>query len=237
MSLPVIARIVAETARICLPTVAGAALGRGGDMALYDRRLDEWSRRLLRFADLSLRVEGREHLVPGEAYVVMSNHQSHFDIPALFQALPLRVRMVTKTELFRVPLWGQAMRVAGFVEVDRQDRHQAVEALSHARRAIEAGTSIWIAPEGTRSDDGSLGPFKKGGFHLAREAGARILPVTIDGTRRALRARDWRIRRGQQAVVTVHAPVDPADYEPNRRKDLMERVRADIASALGPPGD
>src|SRR5688572_7441235 len=153
-------------------------------MERYDRRLEEWARRLVKAARIDLVVEGREHLATDEAFVMMSNHQSHFDIVVLFHVLKRRVRMVAKKELYRVPIFAGAMRVAGFIEIDRSDRHQAVAALSGAKDAIAAGTSIWIAPEGTRSETGRLGPFKKGGFHLALTAEARILPITIDGTRK-----------------------------------------------------
>jgi len=232
VSIPILARTVFETARISLPTVAESALGRPGNVETYDKRLDGWAKRLAKIADIDLHVEGREHMPPGEAFVVMSNHQSHYDIVVLFRALPLRVRMVAKKELYRIPIFAGAMRKAGFVEIDRSNRHQAVSALRGASEAIASGTSIWIAPEGTRSETGKLGPFKKGGFHLALESGARILPVSIDGTRHILRPHDWRVHKGKRVNVTISSPIDPRDYGRPRRPELMEAVRAAIASHL-----
>jgi 1-acyl-sn-glycerol-3-phosphate acyltransferase len=162
----------------------------------------------------------------------MSNHQSLYDIPVIFQTLNLRVRMVAKTELFKVPVWAQAMRAAGFVEVDRKNRHRALESLENAKRALESGTSIWIAPEGTRSDTGELLPFKKGGFHLALGTGARILPVSIDGTRNALVARGFNVKNGASVKVTVHPPVDPKDWGRERRQELIEHVRQLIGTRV-----
>lgn len=231
MSVPVIARAILETARVSVPTVLEALWG-GGDLETYDARLDSWSRHLLEQADIALAVQGQQHVAIDRAYVLMSNHQSHYDIPVVFQALRRRVRMVTKKELFRVPVWGGAMRRAGFVEVDRKNRAQAMAALGGASQALARGTNIWIAPEGTRSDSGELGAFKKGGFHLALDAEAEILPVSIDGTRHVLRARDWRISRGHTVRVTFGAPIAAADYGEARLDDLMSAVRAAIAGPL-----
>src|SRR6478609_7181268 len=197
MSIGYLLRAAGVTLRISVPTLFDALLGRlTADVC--DSRLDWWSKRLLEQAKVSIRVSGVENALgatrlaipgAGKSFVVMSNHQSLYDIPALYQALPLRLRMVAKTELFRIPIWAQAMRAAGFVELDRSVRERAIESLERAKLALDRGTSIWIAPEGTRSRDGSLGAFKHGGFHLALGAGAPILPVTIDGTRLILPAK------------------------------------------------
>ncbi len=232
LSVPILARIVVETLRICVPTVLEASTGRGGEMDLYDQRIDEWSRRLVGFADINLMVTGQEHVAPGEAFVVMSNHQSHYDIIVLFRALQNRMRMVAKKELFKIPVFAGAMRVAGFVEIDRHDRQRAVQALQGAIDALAAGTSIWIAPEGTRSETGELGPFKKGGFHLALDSGARILPVTLRGTREILRPHDWRVHAGREVHVTISEPIDPKAYGKDRREELMQAVREAIARPL-----
>jgi 1-acyl-sn-glycerol-3-phosphate acyltransferase len=165
----------------------------------------------------------------------MSNHQSLYDIPVLFQALKRRVRMVAKSELFRVPIWAGAMRNAGFVELDRKNRVAAMRSLERAKAAIEAGTSIWIAPEGTRSPTGALGDFKKGGFHLASATGARILPVTIDGTRNILTAKGNVVHNDQHVTVTIHAPIATADYGRKQREALVSAVRQAIDSSLSPP--
>jgi len=162
----------------------------------------------------------------------MSNHQSLYDIPALYQTLPLRLRMVAKAELFRIPIWSQAMRAAGFVELDRSVRERAIESLERAKAALAEGTSIWIAPEGTRSKSGQLGPFKLGGFHLALGAGARILPVTVSGTRLILPAKGGKVVPGAEVRVTVHEAVDPAAFGGEVNDSLVDRVRELIESGL-----
>ncbi len=231
MTLWHLTQAIAETARISVPTLLEGAVGRLTPETC-DRRLDAWSRRLLDHVSIEVTTYGLELAPRDEAFVIMSNHQSLYDIPVLFQALGRRVRMVAKAELFRIPVWAGAMRAAGFVEIDRHDRERAIRALEHAKRALREGTSIWIAPEGTRSPSGKLGPFKKGGFHLAIDTGARILPVTVIGTRDVLAARGGTVRPGAQVTVTLGTPIDAREYGDARKDELMAAVREAIARHL-----
>jgi 1-acyl-sn-glycerol-3-phosphate acyltransferase len=231
MTLGHLGHAVVVTARICAPTIVQAAVGTL-TAEVCDRRLDYWSNAVLQHAHVDLTVVGREHLPPGETFVVMSNHQSYYDIPVLFRALQLRVRMVAKKELFYIPLFSHAMRIAGFVELDRANRERAIHSLKAAEKALASGTNIWIAPEGTRSPTGKLGSFKKGGFQMALATGARILPVTIVGTRDALLAKGYRVHNGARVRVTIGPPIDPKQYGRERRDDLVEAVRHAIAQHL-----
>lgn len=236
MTLWHLARAVAETARISAPTLVDGLTGRLSPQVCDDRLL-EWSRRILLQAGVQLQVEGLERAPADEAFVVMSNHQSHYDIPVMFQALRRRVRMVAKAELFKIPGWGPAMRMAGFVEVNRKDRAAAIQSLESAKHALSQGTSIWIAPEGTRGGGDQLLPFKQGGFHLALSTGARILPVSIDGTGRVLAARGRRVQEGEEVRVTVHEPVAAQEYGVERREELVARIRRSIASDVSSLAD
>jgi 1-acyl-sn-glycerol-3-phosphate acyltransferase len=223
-----------DTARISFPTVADSLRGRV-PAAVAEQRLEWWSSKLLRDAEVDLEVRGREHAGDGrEAMIVMSNHQSLYDIPVLFRSLPGSIRMVAKAELFRIPVWGRAMIAAGFIRIDRSDHRQAVESLRATGGALLAsGTRVWIAPEGTRSKTGALGPFKSGGFRMALDFGVRILPVAIEGTREVLPATGWIVERGKKVTVTVLPPIDPKPYGINRRKELIAEVRRAIAGGLG----
>jgi 1-acyl-sn-glycerol-3-phosphate acyltransferase len=231
MSIGHLLRATGATLRISVPTLFDALMGRLTP-EVCDARLAWWSKRLLAQAEVSLQTSGVEHARSARAFVVMSNHQSLYDIPALYQTLPLRLRMVAKTELFRVPIWAQAMRAAGFVELDRSARERAIESLDRAKGALARGTSIWIAPEGTRSRDGSVGPFKLGGFHLALGAAAPILPVSIDGTRAILPAKGARVEKGAIVRVTVHPAIDPMAYGEQVSDALVQAVRGTIQRAL-----
>ena len=237
MSLVQTVMAIVDTGRISVPTVV-EALYRPLDLPLAERRLAWWSHKLLADAAITLTVTGREHAGDGsEPLIVMSNHQSHYDIPVLFQSGLGALRMVTKAELFKVPIWGRAMARAGFIRVDRHDREQAVDALrGQGGSVLAAGMRVWIAPEGTRSRTGELGPFKSGGFRMALDQGVRILPVAIDGTREVLPAQGVVVQRGKHVRVTVLPAIDPAAYGVTRRKELMDAVRGAIAGALGRPG-
>ncbi len=200
--------------------------------ARADQHIARWSASLLAQVDLSFEIAQVELVPRDEAFVVMSNHQSLYDIPVLCQAVPLRMRMIAKAELFRFPLWGRAMTNLGFIDLDRGNRAQSLQGLKRAQSALASGTSIWVAPEGTRSPTGRLLPFKAGGFHLASAARARILPVTIDGTRHALPAKSLQARRGVHVRVTFGAPIDTRDFQRAQRSTLIERVRAEIEQPL-----
>jgi 1-acyl-sn-glycerol-3-phosphate acyltransferase len=184
-----------------------------------------WAQRLIDHAELSVEVVGRENIPADETFVVMSNHQSLYDIPVLQTSLPLTLRMIAKSELFKVPLWSHAMLASGYVPIHRGDHTKTLSDLRAAQKAIERGISIWIAPEGTRSPDGKLGEFKHGGFHLATAVKARILPVTILGTRDCLEAKSLIAKRGVTATVIIGNPIDPKVFGRKDREGLIRAVR------------
>ena len=224
-----------ETLVISFPTVVDGALGRVRK-EVCDARLDSWGKKIVEHARMDVEVVGRENLVPGQTYLVMSNHQSHYDIPVLFYVLGPNLRMITKTELFKVPIWGGAMRESGFIAIDRSNRQRALESLKVAQESLKSGVHIWIAPEGTRSRTGELLPFKKGGFALSIDAGLPILPVALKGTRDALRADGVRSTPGVKVKVTLFPHIDPESYKthgPKAARDVLaEDVRRIITSGL-----
>lgn len=221
-------RLVEGALRISGATLADAALAHVS-RTRSDERLAWWSRRVVEATQIDLRIEGREHLESPESFVIMSNHQSHLDVPCLYRALTPTMRMVAKKELFRIPLFGPAMREAGFIEVDRQNREQAVASLQGGSSLLREGIHIWIAPEGTRSTTGDLLPFKKGGFVMAVGAGVRILPVGLYGTRNALPVHSLRTRLGQRVGLVVGAPIATAGKE---RDALMAETREAITALV-----
>ncbi len=233
-SLALSLRNVYETLLISAPTVVDALRGRV-TKATCDARLDRWSRNCLRNARIELDVAGAEHLASGETFLVMSNHQSLYDIPVLFQVVGPNVRMITKKELFRVPIFGGALEAAGFIAIDRSDRNAAIRSLRRAQALLAQGTHVWIAPEGTRSLTGGLLPFKKGAFYLAFEAGLPILPVTLRGTRDILPANGLRSSAGSRVSAVIHPRVDPRPFAERGkpgRAELMDQVRRTLESAL-----
>jgi 1-acyl-sn-glycerol-3-phosphate acyltransferase len=172
---------------------------------------------------------GMERL-PRGASIVMANHSSNLDPPALIPVLPGRVVIYLKESLMRIPVLGYAMRLAGFIPVRRDGTVESAMASSAAaQRALEQGSCLVIFPEGTRSRDGSLLPFKKGPFFLAMESGAPVVPVSIEGTTRLLPKGSVSLKSGT-VTITFHAPIHPSAYA--SKEELMEAVRGAIASGL-----
>jgi 1-acyl-sn-glycerol-3-phosphate acyltransferase len=223
-----------KTAAISVPTVTDALLGRL-TLERADRRLSDWSRSIVRHADVDLTVEGLHHVPRDRACVYMSNHQSHLDIPILYSIFPGTLRMVAKAELFKVPVWGRAMRAAGFVRVTRSgDRAEAIAAMKECAEAISGGVNVWIAPEGTRSIDGKIAKFKKGGFILARDTGADIVPIGIDGSRDILPKNTRIFQRGARVKVSFGAPITVGARDLN---EVSAEVRAFVVGHVTEPND
>jgi 1-acyl-sn-glycerol-3-phosphate acyltransferase len=221
-------QIVGGVLRISGATLLDAALGKASREEA-NRRLGLWARHVVASTQIDLRVEGREHLRDGHPLVIMSNHQSHLDVPCLYASLSPAMRMVAKKELFRFPLFGPAMRQSGFIELDRSDRARAIASLHDAHALLSGGLHVWIAPEGTRSPTGELLPFKKGGFVMALESGAPVLPVGIHGTRDVLPVSALRARLGRRVAVVVGEPIASAG---KGRDELMLETRTAIEALI-----
>ncbi len=186
---------------------------------------------------VSLNVKGRQNLESGEAYVFMVNHQSNIDIPVLVQSLVrFQLRWIAKKELLWVPLFGWAMWATKHITVDRSDPVDAVKSLERAKERLAAGISIVVFPEGTRSGDGRLLPFKKGGFLLAAKTRTKIVPVTIVGSSRLLPAGAWRLRPGRIEVY-VDKPIVTESYRIGNLRALTDQVRQTIAAHLDQKAD
>ncbi len=195
-----------------------------------------WSRLALGANFTRVTLRGAELITPRRSYVIMANHQSLADIVALGSVLPLQFRFVMKQELRRIPVFGHACAAWGCVFVARDDRARAIESLKGAGPLLERGASLIVFPEGTRSPDGRLLPFKKGGFMVALALNAPILPVRIDGSAGVLPARSLTLRPGQ-IRVTVLPPIDTAEFGLARRDELMAAVRQAIDAPAQSPAD
>ena len=164
----------------------------------------------------------------GRCYILMSNHRSHYDIPLIMLALPGDIRFMAKRELSRVPIWGRASWVGEIVFVDRKNHEQALKDMDFAQKKMEDGLILWVAPEGTRSRTGTLNPFKKGGFMVALQTNAIIIPIGVRGTEKVLPADTWRTNLGEHVEVHIGKPIDTADYTIEDRDALMDRVKEEI---------
>ena len=188
-------------------------------------------RRGVLLVGVKIEVRGLEHLAPGRNYIFMANHVSNLDPPVLIPVIPGRSSVLVKKELFRTPILGTGMKLAQLVPVDRSDREAAISSVQAAVDVLRSGLHMIIYPEGTRSPDGRLLPFKKGPFHLAMDSGVPVVPVTILGTYESWPKSRFALRPGT-AVVLFHPPLSPADFPD--RDALMAAVREAIVGALPP---
>ncbi len=204
-----------------------------------DALLRWWSQKLLKFSDLSHEVHDPHGFQPAKdrAHIIMINHSSMYDIPLTFVSMPGSIRMLAKKELFQVPLWGTAMRVGEFVSIDRHNRRQAFKDLEEARKKMESGIILWVAPEGTRSRSGKLQPFKKGGFVLALQTKAIIVPVGIRGAFDVLPPGTLNFNTGRRLEFHVGRPIDASQFSRKSMDDLMERVREEMKELAAIPDE
>jgi len=211
---------------------------RGLESRLYcDQLLHWWAHNLLRFVRLSCRAYNPHDVrfEKNRAYIIMSNHSSLYDIPLTFAAIPGSIRMLAKRELFTVPIWGRGLKASEFVSIDRDNRRQALKDLDEARKKMESGIVLWVAPEGTRSSTGRLGEFKKGGFMLALRTGATIIPIGIRGAFEVLPSRTLNFHLGRHAEIHVGKPIDASRFTNRTRNQLMEEVEAQIRKLAALP--
>jgi 1-acyl-sn-glycerol-3-phosphate acyltransferase len=187
---------------------------------------------VVRLVGARIRSRGTEN-IPQGVCIFMANHTSNADAPAVVGAIPRRVAILVKDSLLRIPVVGQAFRLAHFVPVNRANREAAIASVDRAVEYIKEGTSFLVYPEGTRSPDGRLQRFKKGAFVMAIKSGAPIVPVACAGAHRVIRKREWRIRPGEISVTFLPA-LDPSQYTIEQRDQLAQRVHDAIAAALPP---
>lgn len=205
-------------------------------LSLIDRRLGfhsgtAWAWLLTRASFVRVRVRGRERMARGRSYVVLANHQGNFDILALYGYLGRQFRWVIKQELRKVPFLGWGCAAIGHIFVDRGDSRRAFASLEAAKPLLAGGVSVVFFPEGTRSLDGRLGRFKKGGFVMARQLDLDILPVSISGSHAVL-PRGALFPRPGTIEVTIHPPIAPRDHPDDAA--LVAAARAAIAAGLSP---
>ena len=192
-----------------------------------------WSWLILKTSGIRVRVEGLEHVRPGQTAIYCVNHQSAMDIPILFVNLPVQFRFVAKRSLFSMPFLGWHLRRSGHIPVDRERPHEALKSMKKAAQEIREGKSVLLFPEGHRSRDGRLLPFKAGSFYIAILSGVPIVPITLNGTRRVLKPDSYHVRAGQTEMI-VHPAIETQALTLKEVDKLSEQVRGIIASRFVP---
>src|SRR5438034_5426336 len=187
-----------------------------------------WARMILWTARVRVCVRGVERFERGRPYVLCVNHQSHMDIPILLAGLPFQFRFAAKKELFRYPFLGWHLRRSGHISIDRENPRAAVKSLRDAAAVIEKGAPILIFPEGGTSRDGSIKPFKGGGFMLATRSNAELVPVTIRGSRAVLQPGTHHARAGSVEII-IGEPIPSTGVSTS---ELATRVREQVLAAF-----
>ncbi len=190
-----------------------------------------WARSILIVSGIRVTIDGLDHLITDRPVIYMVNHQSNFDIPVLLGRLPVQFRWLAKAELFRIPILGRGMRSSGYISIDRSNRKSAMRSLTQAAETIRSGTSVLVFPEGTRSRDGNLLPFKKGGFVLTVDAGVPVIPMTICGTW-SIMPKDRLMIRPRPVNLAILPPVDTSAFSRKTKDDLMETIYRQMSEAI-----
>ncbi len=201
-------------------------------LRLAHRLASMWGRSLVAMAPgTKVKLTGLQHLPAGRSVIFMANHQSYVDVPSLF-FVPAQFKWMADVDLFRIPVFGWAMAMAGYVSVRRGDGREAVRSLQKAERLLKQGISGFIFPEGARSHTGVMGRFQSGGFRLAADTGASIVPVVVSGTRQLLPRGDWVFRWGARVWIDLLPAMDPPAGRPEIRSKMAE-VRVRMKEAVG----
>ena len=218
-------------------SVFAALVDRSGKTYLWVAKL--WSRSSLVFFGIRVRIEGAEHIQHGQNYVYAANHSSYMDIPILIGYIPDNLRLTLRSSLTRIPIWGWALLVGPFLILDRSNPQDAQRTIGKAITRIQSGASVLFFPEGTRTHTGQMEPFKRGAFHLAREAGVPVLPVALIGSFHILPRHKWLPLWGQSAVIRIAEPVYPravsSDSAAEKRAEevrLMQEAERSVRAML-----
>lgn len=218
------------TTLVIAPLVILFSIFPGSRMNTY--RLSRWwSFWVSKSMGLTFSVSGHENIVPGQSYIVTPNHQSNADILGLLLRLPVPFRWVIKKELLKIPLFGWALASTGAISLNRADRSASVRSLRDGTKEIEPGWSVLIYPEGTRTPDGKLLPFKKGAFMMAVQTGIPILPVTSNGAYKIM-PRNTLLFRAGHITITIGEPIATQGLTEQDVPELMQRTRDAIGKNL-----
>lgn len=190
-----------------------------------------WGRSCLFLAGLKIQVQGAENIPTAQPVIFVSNHQSNFDIPIIYEGLSIQFRWMAKQELFRVPIFGTAMKRSGIIPIDRSNRRKTMHSIIAAAQRIKSGTSVIIFPEGTRTPDGNLQDFKKGALLIAAKAQVPVVPIAIHGSYQIQSKDRWRINGGALKLEFL-PPIPTEGLKSSDIDALTTKVHDQIANRL-----
>jgi len=214
-----------------IPITVSALLSKTGNLAFTLSKI--WARIMLGVTFVSSEILNSARIIKGQSYVIISNHQSHFDILALVTTLGVQFRWVIKKEILKIPLFGVALYASRNIFIDRSNTASAVESINRGLNRLPGGASVMIFAEGTRSRDGEIHEFKKGGFMMALTKKMPILPVTVNGSRKVLPRGSFAVNPGRIQVV-VGEPIDTSGFSGDNVQALIDKTRKAIIENFNP---
>jgi len=220
---------VVATSILFFPITIAALFSRTGNLAFNLSKIWAWF--MLKMTMVKTYIVGREKIQMDQSYIIISNHQSLFDIPALVTQLGIQFRWIIKKELLKIPLFGYALYASKNIFIDRSNRERTIQSIHNGLKRLPAGVGIMFFAEGTRSADGTLQTFKKGGFITALETGFPILPVAVSDGNKILPKKSLVFNPGSIRVA-VADPIDTRDYSHAKIEELIQKTRDTIQTCL-----
>ena len=219
------------TVVLCTFIIPAGLLSRIGYLAFSISRL--WAYTMLAVSFVRTEIKNKDKIQKGKSYIIISNHQSMYDIIALVTTLGIQFRWIIKKELLKIPVFGYALYASRNIFIDRSNTASAIESINKGFERLPEGVSVMVFAEGTRSPDGQIQEFKKGGFITAVRRKIPILPVTVNGSRRILPKKSLTMTPGKIQVV-VGDPIDVTGYTIDTVQDLIDKTRQTIIANFDP---
>jgi 1-acyl-sn-glycerol-3-phosphate acyltransferase len=216
---------------LCIPVIIAALLSRTGNLAFSLSKI--WAYIMLAVSFVRTEIKNKEKILKGQSYVIISNHQSQYDILALVTTLGIQFRWFAKKEVLKIPIFGYALYASRNIFLDRSNTARAIESINKGMERLPHDASVMVFAEGTRSADGRIQEFKKGGFMAAIIRRIPILPVTVNGSRRILPKGDLVVKPGKIQIV-VGDPIDTAGYTTDTVQELIDKTRRVIMANFDP---
>lgn len=222
---------IVATLILAVPIIAAGLFSRTGNLAFSLSKL--WAYTMLGVSFVRTEIKNNEKIQPGRSYIIISNHQSLYDIIALVTTLGIQYRWFIKKEVLKIPLFGYGLYASRNIFIDRSNTAKAIESINKGIDRLPRGVSIMVFAEGTRSPDGKIREFKKGGFVTAVRREITILPVTVNGSRRILPKKSLSVTPGKIQVV-IGDPIDTSGYAADDVQALIDKTREAIIANFNP---
>jgi len=216
---------------LAIPVIAAGLLGRTGNLAFSLTKI--WAYTMLAVSFVRTEIKNKARITKGQSYIIISNHQSHYDILALVTTLGIQFRWFIKREILKVPIFGYGLYASRNIFLDRSNTAKAIESINKGLDRLPAGASVMVFAEGTRSADGRIQEFKKGGFMTAIMRKLPILPITVNGSRRVLPKGSLVVKPGRIQVV-IGDPIDTGNYTAETVQELIDTTRRTIMANFDP---